>query len=455
MSFTLILEPQAVWQFIPGPDGCTGSGNGQNGVVTGRPLSQGIAASYLVAMEFPAPPHPELITAAHVKFTETFAHAATRDCGGNPCDNAQGVDNEHWSAAVSVGATGVYGPGEPASGVEIDVDLSVTFPDLATIDYPLISGTFNIVQEAGVAPCQCLNDTPLYDVLDITGFRLVLTYSSQPPSQQISTFTVNGSRIYEGPGRFCFNWYQPAPGEETIVDGSAPPRLVSPTLIPVFENSREYFEDDQFTDSNGNTQAVVAPGVSQPSSTPAWSQALFGITVDASGVAYVCLGAPGVWLGASNGALKVEIQDDALDLVPDQSRTAIRRNAMASRASITVELFQSELDLIAKALAAASYSAKTNTLYPAGAQTIEKMTGGGARSRFVPKVCVVAVMQQPGWSNPTKSHIVTLYAASVGRQPLQWAAAMRKPTTYAVRFDGMGVLSRPEDDQLYQWVRQI
>lgn len=268
-----------------------------------------------------------------------------------------------------------------------------------------------------------------------------------------AVFSVNGSKIYQGPGRFCFNWYRPGAGAQTIVDGSAPPQLVPPVSPPAFQTAHAYVEDDQFLDSNNNIQVVVDPGTSAGSA-PTWSTALFGLTTDTAGVTYMNLGSPGVWMGATNGAMAVDINDDTVDIQPDQFRAPIRRMAVDIKASISVDLMQSELDLFARSLAAASYTTGTNSLYPSGAQAYEQISGGGVSSPFVPKVCVVAVMPKPGWSAPTKSHIVTLYAASVGKQALQWAAAMKKDSTAKIKFDAMTVMSRADGDQVYQWVNQ-
>src|SRR5215831_16376734 len=266
-------------------------------------------------------------------------------------------------------------------------------------------------------------------------------------------FTVNGSKIFEGPGRVFYNWYVPGAGARTLVDGSTPPQLVPPALPPQFQPAHTYNQDDAFQDSNGNMQRVIAPGTSGGSA-PTWSTNLFAITLDTTGVAYMCLGGIGLPLGASEGALVVDIQDDTQDIAADQFRAPLQRVASDIKASITVDLMQSELDLIARSLAAAQYSSGTDTGYVSGAQSYEMITGGGVNSPLAPKVCVVAVMQKPGWYNPSKSHIVTLYGASVGKQALQWQAQLKKHSTYKVRFDAMTIPSPADYDQVYQWVHQ-
>jgi|SRR6516162_6649925 hypothetical protein len=267
-------------------------------------------------------------------------------------------------------------------------------------------------------------------------------------------FTVNGSKIFEGPGRCFYNWYVPAAAGHTLVDGSTPPQLVPPTTPPVFQSAHAYSQDDAFGDSNSNMQRVISPGTSAVTA-PTWSTALFGITVDTAGVAYMNLGAIGLPLGASEGALVVDVQDDTQDIMADQFRAPLARFASDIKASITVDLMQSELDFMARSLAAAQFTTATDTGYIAGAQNIEVITGGGLNSPLVPKVCIVAVMQKPGWASPSKSHIVTLYGASVGKQALQWQAQLKKHSSYKVKFDGMTIASRADYDQVYQWVHQI
>jgi hypothetical protein len=266
-------------------------------------------------------------------------------------------------------------------------------------------------------------------------------------------FTVNGSKVFEGPGRFFYNWYVPGAGARTIVDGSTPPQLVPPVSPPAFQTAHAYSQDDLFGDSNGNLERVISPGTSAGAA-PTWSTALFGITVDTAGVAYMNLGAPGLPLGASEGAMIVDVQDDTQDIMADQFRAPIARFASDIKASITVDLMQSELDFMARSLAAAQFTTGTDTLLPAGAQSYEMITGGGQNSPLVPKVCVVAVMQKPGWASPSKSHIVTVYGASVGKQALQWQAQLKKHSTYKLKFDGMTIASRADYDQVYQWVHQ-
>jgi hypothetical protein len=268
-----------------------------------------------------------------------------------------------------------------------------------------------------------------------------------------AVFTVNGSKVFEGPGRFFYNWYVPGTGARTIVDGSTPPQLVPPVSPPAFQTAHVYNQDDAFVDGNGNMQRVIAGGTTGGTA-PTWSLALFGITVDAAGVAYQNLGTIGLPLGASEGALAVDIIDDTQDIAADQFRAPLQRVSSDIKASITIDLMQSELDFIARGLAAAQYTAGTDTLLPAGAQTYEMITGGGLNSPLVPKVCVVAVMQKPGWISPSKSHVVTLYGASVGKQALQWQAQLKKHTAYKVKFDGMTIASRADYDQVYQWVHQ-
>jgi hypothetical protein len=267
-------------------------------------------------------------------------------------------------------------------------------------------------------------------------------------------FTVNGSKIFEGPGRVFYNWFTPGTGGQTIVDGSTPPQLVPPSSIPTFIASHAYNQDDEFEDSNNNMQRVISPGTSAASA-PVWSTALFGLSVDSAGVTYMNLGAIGLPLGASEGAMVVDVQDDTQDIMADQYRAPLQRVSSDIKASITVDLMQSELDFMARSLAAAQYTTGTNTSFVAGAQSYEMITGGGLNSPLVPKVCVVAVMQQPGWVSPSKSHIVTLYGASVGKQALQWQAQLKKHSTYKVKFEGMTIASRADYDQVYQWVHQI
>jgi len=266
-------------------------------------------------------------------------------------------------------------------------------------------------------------------------------------------FTVNGSKIFEGPGRVFYNWYVPGAGARTLVDGSTPPQLVPPASPPQFQSAHAYNQDDAFLDSNGNMQRVVSPGTSAGSA-PTWLTALFGITVDANNVSYMNLGPVGLPLGASEGALMVDIQDDTQEIAADQYRAPLQRVSSDIKASISVDLMQSELDFIARSLAAVQYTSGTDPGYASGAQAYEMITGGGVNSPLVPKVCVVAVMQKPGWYNPSKSHIVTLYGASVGKQALQWQAQLKKHSTYKVKFDGLTIASRADYDQVYQWVHQ-
>lgn len=266
-------------------------------------------------------------------------------------------------------------------------------------------------------------------------------------------FTVNGSKVFEGPGRFFYNWYVPAASARTLVDGSTPPQLVAPASPPAFQSAHAYSQDDAFVDSNGNMQRVISPGTSAATA-PTWSTALFGITIDSGGVAYMNLGSIGLPLGATEGALVVDVQDDTQDIAADQFRAPLQRVSSDIKANITIDLMQSELDFIARALAAAQFTTGTDTGFVSGAQAYEMITGGGLNSPLVPKVCVVAVMQKPGWFNPSKSHIVTLYGASVGKQALQWQAQLKKHSTYKVKFDALTIASRADYDQVYQWVHQ-
>jgi hypothetical protein len=267
-------------------------------------------------------------------------------------------------------------------------------------------------------------------------------------------FSVNQSRIFEGPGRFCYNWWLPGAGAQTIVDGSTPPQLVPPVSPPVYQTSHAYSIDDQFSDTT-NIQRVVDPGTSQSSGAPTWNTQLFGLTTDTGGVTYMNLGPiGGTFLGATEGAMEVDIQDDTADVSADQFRAPLLRFAVDCKASITVDLLQTELDFIARGLAASQYSTGTNSLYPTGAQAYEAITFGGVNSPFVPKVCLVAIMQKPGWSAPSKSHIVTLYGASVGKQGIKMSAQLKKANVYKVKFDGLTVASRADYDQIGQWVNQ-
>jgi len=139
-----------------------------------------------------------------------------------------------------------------------------------------------------------------------------------------AVFTVNGSKVFEGPGRFFYNWYVPGTGARTIVDGSTPPQLVPPVSPPAFQTAHVYNQDDAFVDGNGNMQRVIAGGTTAGTA-PTWSLALFGITVDAAGVAYQNLGTIGLPLGASEGALAVDIIDDTQDIAADQFRAPLQR----------------------------------------------------------------------------------------------------------------------------------
>lgn len=274
-----------------------------------------------------------------------------------------------------------------------------------------------------------------------------------------AVFYVNQSKFFEGPGRAWYNWYVPGAGGQTIVDGSTPPELVPPASPPQYQTSYAYNLDDQFVDSNGNMQRVMAspvPGTTTSQSTaPTWSTNLFGLTTDTSGISYVCLGAIGMPLGAMEGALEVDIQDETVDQHSDAYRLGLQRVATGTKASIALNLMQAETDLFARALAAAKYTTGTNSLYASGAQAYAMITGGGVNAPIVPKVCLVAVLQKPGYSSPGKSHIITLYGACIDPTGLKFAAALKKHSTYKPKWEAMAVASRADYDQGYQWVEQL
>lgn len=272
-------------------------------------------------------------------------------------------------------------------------------------------------------------------------------------------FSVNNSRIYQGPGRGFYNWFPPAANTPTLIDGSTPPQLLAPTSQPAFQTSYAYNLDDCFVDPNGNMQRVVGTPVSgvttSQSTAPTFSTGLFGLTTDTSGITYMNLGVPGVSLGANDGAMEVDIADATVDRGSDQYRAPLDSIAIGIKASISITLNQLEADLIARSLAAGNYTTGTNSQLPTGAQSYSMVTGGGMNSRLVPKVCVVAVLQKPGYSGPSKSHVITLYGATIDASGLKTQAELKKHSTNKIKFDGKTVMSRPDGDQVYQWVEQL
>jgi hypothetical protein len=278
------------------------------------------------------------------------------------------------------------------------------------------------------------------------------------PSVSNAVFTVNQSKIFQGPGRCFYDWFVPAAGGQTIVDGSTPAQLVVPSSLPVYQTAYAYNIDDQFVDGNNNMQRVIGspvPGVTTSQATaPVWSSKLFGITTDTSGISYMCLGACGVPLGSPEGAMEIDIADATVDVAHDVTRAPLVRFATGTKASIAVTLQQLEADLMARALAAAQYTTGTNALYPTGAQTYNMITFGGVNAPLVPKVCVVAVLQRPGYASPSKNHIITLYGACIDPAGLKPQAQLSKHSTYKIKFDGMTVFSRADYDQIGQWVEQ-
>lgn len=173
------------------------------------------------------------------------------------------------------------------------------------------------------------------------------------------------------------------------------------------------------------------------------------LLVDASG--NLTQGSP-IPMGAIQGATTFHSEAKLEEVMIDQSTAGVDVIQTGETAYIETTLVESTLQKIAYALAHAQYSSGTDAGLPGGAQGYEEITTGGLVT--IPKTCVAIVSPRRNISNPGKYFVACLYSA-FAKNPYSVGYTKAKETVYKVRFDGLGVMTRPIGDQVSQYYRQV
>lgn len=156
-------------------------------------------------------------------------------------------------------------------------------------------------------------------------------------------------------------------------------------------------------------------------------------------------------LGASSGPVKISAKDKIERVMIDQSTGPVDAILTEQEAMFECTLSQSSLLLISTYLASSLYSSGTNSGLPSGAQNYEELTSGGLAT--IPQAPVAVISPRRGFNNPQKFYVFVLYNA-YGMAEYDTSFTRTKESTWKITFTGLNVLTRPLQDQMFQYYRQ-
>jgi hypothetical protein len=264
----------------------------------------------------------------------------------------------------------------------------------------------------------------------------------------VATFSINGAKVAKGPGYLWLNVIRPTGGARVLVTGDNPPKITLPSAVN-WAASTLYGQWAQIIDSNGNLQQAIYPGESGTPSAPTWSTALFGVTPDGT-VNWMNLGPANVPAGGSEGSITVDITKKVEKIGMDQAYAPVDSAKTSDDITISFDLKQNDLTLIAMLQSQGALTTGTDTGLPTGAQAYTEIVDDGEFP--IAKMCCTVIIPKRGWSSPTKSWVISGYLMEGTGQAYQAAFGRTKETMFKGKLEGYALGLGP--GQVFQYYEQ-
>jgi hypothetical protein len=157
------------------------------------------------------------------------------------------------------------------------------------------------------------------------------------------------------------------------------------------------------------------------------------------------------FMGSSQAPCTFHVSYKSEKIEIDQETAPV--DALMTAEDAYIEMVLKEMDLLKVnfALPHVQYSAGSNASLPTGVQNYQMMTFGGLAT--IPKYAVCLISPRRGTNN-TKFFVGCLYNAFAS-DPFQIDITRTKESLYKVRFNGLALPSRPLQDRVGQWYRQL